>query len=231
MSKRHLQLDDRLYSYLVANQAPEHRELLRLRRSTERMPDGHMRLAPEQGHFLAFLARLIDARHILEIGTFTGCGALSLALALPSDGKLVTCDIDERCVSVGRPHWQEAGVAGKIEVIIGPALATLARLEAAGDCPFDLAFIDADKPEYDAYYEYCLRLVRPGGLIVFDNMLQRGEVADPLHLEPPRVVVRRLNAKIAGDERVDRVLLPIADGMTLVRRRASMGSACSQGAA
>ena len=212
-------LDGALYSYLVANQPPEHAELRKLREATSRMPRGRMQIGPEQGHFLAFLARLIGARRTLEIGTFTGYSALTMALALPADGKVLGCDISEEWVAVGRPYWARAGVAEKIDIRIGPAVETLHKLEQEGAAgSFDLAFIDADKENLDAYYESSLKLVKPGGLIVSDNMFQHGRVADPGDTELRITAVRALNAKIAGDERVDRVLVPVGDGMTLVRR-------------
>ena len=143
-----------------------------------------------------------------------------MALALPAEGRLVACDISEEWAACGRRHWEQAGVAGRTDLRIGPALRTLQYLEKEeGKDQFDLAFIDADKPAYDAYYECVLRLVRPGGLIVLDNMLRRGRVADPDLDDPDTVALRQLNTKIADDERVDRVLLPIATGMTLARRR------------
>jgi predicted O-methyltransferase YrrM len=211
--------NERLQAYILANEPPEHEELRKLRDLTEAMPNARMQILPEQGHFLAFLVTLIGARRILEVGTFTGYSAMALALALPADGRVVTCDLNEEPIGVGRPCWERAGVAAKIDVVIGPAVDTLGRLERGNDETFDLAFIDADKMAYDRYYEFALRLVRPGGLIVFDNMLQRGEVADPHNIDPRTVSVRALNAKIARDDRVDRVMLPIADGMTLTRRR------------
>lgn len=220
MSNVHLLPNDRIHAYLLANEPPEHHELRKLRELTRTRPDAQMQIAPEQGCFLALLVRLIGARSILEIGTFTGYSALAMALALPADGRLVTCDVNEDAVFVGRSHWARAGVAGKIESIIAPALTTLAELERAARPRIDLVFIDADKPAYDQYYECALRIVRPGGLIVLDNMLRRGEVADLTSDDPRTVAIRALNAKIANDERVDRVMLPIGDGMTLARRRA-----------
>jgi predicted O-methyltransferase YrrM len=211
-------LDDSLYAYLQANEPPEHPELAKLREVTRAMPRGRMQIAPEQGHFLAFLVRLIGARRTLEIGTFTGYSALAVALAPPPDGRVVGCDRSEEWVSVGRPFWARAGVADKIEIRIGPALDSLRTLEQEG-ASFDLAFIDADKESMDAYYESALRLVRPGGLVVLDNMFQGGRLIDPSNTEPRTEIVRRLNAKIAADDRVDRVLLPVGDGMSLVRRR------------
>jgi predicted O-methyltransferase YrrM len=218
MAEARLALDDRLYAYLLSSEPPEHETLRVLRERTRGLPEAPMQIAREQGHFLAFLIRLTDARRVLELGTFTGYSALAMALALPPGGTIVTCDLSERWTEIGRHHWRKAGVEASIDLRIGPAVETLDRLEREGK-PFDLAFVDADKEAYDAYYEATLRLVRPGGLIVFDNMLRRGRAADPEETDPDPVAIRNLNAKIAGDERVDRVLVPIGDGMTLARRR------------
>ena len=211
--------DERLLGYILANEPEEHAELRKLRELTQGLPGALMQIVPEQGHFLAFLVKLIGARRVLELGTFTGYSAMAMALALPADGRLVTCDVNDKSIEVGRRCWERAGVAAKIHVAIAPAAVTLERLEREGEGNFDLVFVDADKPAYDCYYESALRLVRVGGLIVLDNMLQRGEVSDPRNCDVRTLSVRALNAKIAGDGRVDRVLLPIADGMTLARRR------------
>jgi len=212
--------EEALYAYLQAKQPPEHVELQQLREVTRTMPRGRMQIAPEQGHFLAVLARLIGARRTLEIGTFTGYSALAMALALPADGRIVACDVSDEWVGIGRPFWQRAGVADKIDVRIGPAIETIGQLEREGAAgSFDLAFIDADKENMDGYYEGALRLVKPGGLVILDNMLQGGRVIDPDNNDLRTHVVRDLNSKIAADERVDRVLVPIGDGMTLARRR------------
>lgn len=219
MSRGSIGLDDRLNEYIVGAHATEHPVLKALRKETATMPMSIMQIAPEQGHLLAFLVRLTGARNILEIGTFTGYSALAIALALPADGRLVACDVSEEWTSIGRKHWLEAGVAERIDLRIAPALETLQSLESEGlRDHFDLTFIDAHKPEYDGYYEACLRLLRPGGLIVFDNMLQDGGVADPADTGNSVEAIRALNAKIAQDERVDAVLLPVGDGMTLARR-------------
>lgn len=213
-------VDQRLHDYLLIHRAPEHPELAALREATQQLPEGIMQITPEQGHLLALLVRLMTARRTLEIGTFTGYSALAVALALPADGRLVTLDIDDAWPSIGHEYWQRAGVAGKIEVKIASAVETLRQLENDGAAAsFDLAFIDADKPGYDDYYESALRLVRPGGLIVLDNMLRRGRVADPTVTDDDTVALRKLNKKIPADERVDRILLPIATGMTFARRR------------
>jgi O-methyltransferase len=220
MVEKFTRMDERLYAYLVAHEPPEHEQLRALRQQTKKMPDGRMQITPEQGHLLGLLVKLMAARRILEIGTFTGYSALAMALALPSDGHVVACDIHEEWTSIGGEFWQRAEVAEKIELRIAPALETLAQLECErGMDQFDLAFIDADKTGYDAYYESALRLVRPGGLIILDNMLRRGRVADPIEIDADTVALRELNTKIARDDRVDHVLLPIAAGMTLARRR------------
>jgi len=219
MSRGSIGLDDRLNRYLAKNHPPEHAVLADLRKRTAKLPGAEMQVAPEQGHLLAFLAKLIGATNALEIGTFTGYSALAVALALPKDGHLIACDVSEAWTSIGRQHWEKAGVAGKIELRLGPALDTLKDLKREGwTNRFDFAFIDAAKSEYDAYYERALQLVRKGGLIAIDNMLWGGAVADPKAKDADTRALRALNAKIAGDRRVDAVLLPVGDGMMVARR-------------
>ena len=219
MSRGSIGLDERLNAYVVESHAPEHPVLAGLRTFTAAMPMASMQIAPEQGAFLAFLARLIGARRTLEVGTFTGYSALAVALALPADGRVVALDMSEEWTTVARAPWREAGVGRLIELRLGRAADSLAALEREGAAgAFDMAFIDADKVGYDTYYEAALRLVRPNGLIVFDNMLQDGDVADPGKKSGSTVAIRALNAKIAGDARVDAVLLPLGDGMTVARR-------------
>lgn len=209
-----------LYAYVLDHQPPEHAALRGVRESSRHMPNWFMQIAPDQGHFMALLLRLIDARQVLELGTFTGYSALAMAMALPPDGRVVTCDVNAAWVDVGRPYWESAGVAGKIDVRLGPATETLARLVADGrNGTFDAAFVDADKENYLHYYEACLGLVRPGGLVIVDNVLRLGHVIDETNHEPATVAIRELNRRIATDDRVDRVMLPIGDGITLVRRR------------
>jgi len=175
-----------------------------------------MQLGPDQGAFRATIVRLGGARRILEIGTFTGYSSTVMALAMPPDGRMLCCDVSREWTDIAREAWQEAGVAERIELRLGPAVETVASLE---DASFDLAFIDADKPSYDAYYEGCLRVVRPGGLIMIDNTLWSGRVADPSENDEQVTAIRALNEKISGDERVDPVILPIGDGLTLARVR------------
>src|SRR4051794_9980277 len=219
MSRGSIGLNDRLSKYIVQSHAPEHPVLAKLRLLTGRMPMAGMQVAPEQGQFLAFLARLIGAKSALEIGTFTGYSALAIALALPADGRLIACDVSEEWTRIARKHWAEAGIEEKIELRLAPALDTLAALEREGrGDSIDIAFVDAEKTEYDDYYERCLRLVRVGGLIVFDNMLQDGRVADPRDSNESTNAIRSLNAKMAADDRVDVVLLPLGDGTTVARR-------------
>jgi caffeoyl-CoA O-methyltransferase len=180
-----------------------------------------MQMAPEQGQFLALLAKLIGARRAIEVGVFTGYSALAVALALPEDGRLLACDVSDEWTAIGRRYWQAAGVVHKIELRIAPAQETLAPLAAdrRQHDSFDFAFIDADKNNYDAYYELCLQLVRPGGLIIVDNVLWNGAVIDPERQDEDTLAIRALNEKICSDSRVDLSLVPIGDGMTVARKR------------
>jgi len=190
----------------------------RLRAETAGMPHGGMQIGADQGAFFSLLIRAISARKAIEIGTFTGYSALSVASALPEGGKLVACDVSEEWTSIARRHWQEAGVASKIDLRIGPATETLAKLlDSDGPAAFDFAFIDADKTSYDAYYEACLKLVRPNGLIAIDNVLWSGKVADPAVHDDSTDALRALNEKICRDTRVEASLLTIGDGVMLVR--------------
>lgn len=213
-------LDEVVRGYLLANQPAENPVLAELRELTATMPRARMQISPEQGHFLQFLIKLIGARTVLEIGTFTGYSSLAMALALPPDGHITACDKSAEWTDIACQHWRKAGVADKIELKIGTAVDTLQALVDQG-CGgrYDIAFVDANKEDYDAYYEFSLKLVRPGGLIAVDNALRGGRVADSDETHPSVTVVRDLNAKIARDERVDRVLLPVGDGMMMARRR------------
>ncbi len=219
MSTRTTPLTDALYEYMLAVSLRESPVLRRLREETAGHEHAAMQIAPEQGQFMAFLIGLLGARRALEIGTFTGYGALCMAAALPADGRLVTCETNEDWAAVGRPYWREAGVAGRIDLRLGPALETLDALIAAGEAAsFDFAFIDADKQEYEAYFERTLELVRPGGVIAVDNVLWTGKAADPGNTEPDTLAIRAFNAKLHADPRVEISLVPIGDGLTLARK-------------
>ena len=216
MSSRTIALTDELVAYVREVGVREHPVLARLREETAPMPEHNMQIGPEQGAFMALLVRLVGARRILEIGTFTGYSSTAMALALPDGGRMVCLDRSAEWTDVARRAWADAGVADRVELRLGDARELLATLD---DASFDLAFIDADKPGYDAYYEGCLRVVRPGGLILLDNVLQAGRVADPAADDESVRAIRALNDKIGVDPRVDHVLLPIADGLTLARVR------------
>jgi predicted O-methyltransferase YrrM len=220
MSNRSLGLDDRLYAYLLQHSLRENDLQRRLREVTADHEWSRMQIAPEQGQLMGLLAELLGARRAIEIGTYTGSSALCLAQAMGPAGQLVCCDLSAEWTAIGRPFWEEAGVEDRIDLRLGPALETLDELLAEGHAgAFDLAFIDADKENYPRYYERCLDLVRPGGLILFDNMLWYGRVADPQDDDPDTVAIRRMNARLHRDERVSISLVPIGDGLTLARKR------------
>jgi predicted O-methyltransferase YrrM len=192
----------------------------RLRAETQKLPNGGMQISADQGALLALLARSIDARRAIEIGTFTGYSALCVAAALPADGKLVCCDVSKEWTDVARRYWAEAGVAPKIDLKLAPAIETLRDLlRQSGAGSFDFAFVDADKSGYDTYYETCLKLIRSGGLIAFDNMLWGGEVAVATVHDTDTDALRALNLKIRDDARVDACLLTVGDGIMLARKR------------
>ncbi len=192
----------------------------RLRDETAKMPNHTMQLGADQASLLALLVRTMNARRVVEIGTFTGYSSLAMALALPADGKLIACDVSREWTTVAERYWREAGVADRVELRIGPGTESLdALLGEFGAGSFDLAFIDADKASYDAYYERCLRLLRVGGLVLLDNMLWSGAVADPSVNDTDTVALRTLNAKAHADERVDSCLLTVGDGMLMARKR------------
>jgi predicted O-methyltransferase YrrM len=212
-------LDDTLRAYLISDGMREHPVLTRLREETQRMQRASMQVAPEEGALLAMLVRLLDARRVLEIGTFTGYSSTAMALAMGEGGRIVCCDLSTDWTDIARQAWTDAGVADRVDLRIGPALETLdALLDEGAESGFDLAFIDADKPSYDAYYEGCLRLVRTGGVIAIDNTLWSGRVADASVHDESTDAIRALNAKIAADERVEPVIVPVGDGLTLARR-------------
>ncbi|HET9457725.1 MAG TPA: class I SAM-dependent methyltransferase [Candidatus Limnocylindrales bacterium] len=213
-------LSPELIAYLVEHGVRESELLARLRDETSSIPEANMQIPPEQGAFLAMLVRLMGARRCLELGTFTGYSSLSVALALPPDGRLVCCDMSEEWTSVARRYWAEAGVADRVELRLGPALESLdALLDEGAAGTFDFAFVDASKREYPDYHERILRLLRSGGLVVYDNVLWGGAVIDPAETDLDTVGVRRLNDRLATDERVDLAMLPVADGLALARKR------------
>jgi O-methyltransferase len=212
MSNRTIPLTDELADYVQRVGVREHPVLAQLRERTADLPERNMQIAPEQGAFMALVVRLTGARRILEIGTFTGYSSTAMALAMPADGRITCLDVSREWTDVAQEAWSDAGVAERVDLRIGPATESLAALP---DDAYDLAFIDADKTSYDAYYEGCLRVLRPGGLIMIDNVLQHGRVVEPSAGDDNVRAIRALNDKIAGDERVDHVLLPVADGLTL----------------
>jgi len=219
VTSRTLPVDDRIYHYVIDHSVREHPALAGLREATASVPHSGMQIGPDQGQFMAMLVRLLGARRTIEIGTYTGYSALAVALALPQDGRVLACDISDEYTRVGRPFWREAGVEHKIELVLAPARKTLDERLAAGEAgAYDFAFIDADKGAYDDYYERCLQLVRPGGLIAFDNTLWSGLVARPSQ-DADTAALQALNDKLHRDERVDLALLTVGDGLTLARRR------------
>jgi len=218
MSSRSLGLSQEVYSYLLQNSLRDTKACRDLREATETMDYADMQVSPEQGQFMALLVSLLDVKKAIEVGTFTGYSALCVAQALPEDGVLIACDISEEWTSIGKQHWEAAGVAHKIDLRIGPALDTLEALQAQAGS-FDLGFIDADKVNYRQYYERILGLLRSGGLLLIDNVLWGGSVADERDQEDSTRAIRALNAHIHADQRVDISMLPVGDGLTLVRKR------------
>jgi caffeoyl-CoA O-methyltransferase len=219
MTRYQIGLPDDVYAYLLDVGVDEPPVLARLRQETAGHPRAQMQIGPEQGALLALLVELIDARRCLEIGTFTGYSSLAVALAMPPDGRIVCCDVSDEYTSVARRYWAEAGVADRVDLRLGPALDTLDGLLAEGAAgTFDLAFIDADKGGYPAYWERCVELVRHGGVIAIDNVLWSGQVVDPRDTSDDTRTMRRLNELVAADRRVRQVMLPVADGMTIARR-------------
>lgn len=216
---RFVKATDQLMEYLSRVGAREHPAQKRCREETQAMPMAMMQIAPEQGAFLALVVQSMQATRCLEIGTFTGYSALSVMLAMPPNGHLVALDVSKEFTDIARGHWKEADVDRRIDLRIGPGLASLDKMIAAREGPFDFAFIDADKPNYDNYYERTLKLMRKGGLIAFDNMLWGGSVADPSVTDEQTETLRALNAKIHSDSRVDMALATIGDGVMLARKR------------
>ncbi len=221
MSRRTLTLDETLHDYVIEHGVREHPELAALREATREHPRAGMQISPEQGQLMQLLVQLLGARRTIEIGVFTGYSALAVALALPDDGRLLACDISDEYTRVGRPYWKRAGVDHKIELVLEPAVNTLdARIAAGQGGQYDFAFIDADKANYANYYERCLKLLRAGGLIAFDNVLWSGRVAKPAEPgDADTLALQQLNNALHGDARIDLALLPIGDGLTLARKR------------
>ena len=220
MSNRTIDLTDTLYDYLLSVSLRETDLQRRLREETATLSMARMQISPEQGQFMALIARLVAARRCLEVGVFTGYSSLAVALALPEDGRIVACDVSEEWTAIARRYWAAAGVADRIDLRLAPAIDTLDALIAAGDAgTYDLAFIDADKTSYLAYYERALVLLRPGGLLMTDNTLWSGRVADPEVGDADTVALRHYNEHLHRDSRVDLSLVPIGDGLTLARKR------------
>lgn len=220
MSTKTINLTPELYDYLLRVSLREPEVLKKLREETHHMKQYMMQISPEQGQLMALLVELISAKKTLEVGTFTGYSALVVALALPPEGKIIACDINEEWTTIAKRYWKEAGVADKIDLRIAPALQTLQQLlDKGAAASFDFAFIDADKNNYTAYYEKCLELIRPGGLIAIDNVLWDGAVADSSNQDKDTNSIRKLNDTIARDQRVSMSLLPIGDGLTLARKK------------
>lgn len=220
MSNVSVGLPDDLQSYLVRVGVREPEILQRLREETAPLPMAQMQIAPEQGAFMSLLVELIGARRCLELGTFTGYSSLAVAMAMPADGRIVCCDISDEWTSIARRYWAEAGVADKVDLRLGPALDTLDGLLADGQAgSFDFAFLDADKENYPVYYERIIDLLRPGGLLAIDNVFGGGRITDDANRDPRIEATRRMNERAATDERVSIALVPIADGLTLARKR------------
>lgn len=220
VSNRTIPMTDALYDYLIETTSRESGLLRRLREVTAGISGSGMQIAPEQGQFMALLVALTGARRAIEIGTYTGYSSLCVALAMPADGHLTACDVSEEWTAVARRYWQEAGVADRIDLRLAPASKTIAALIGDGQAEtYDFAFIDADKEGYTDYYEGCLKLLRPGGLIAIDNMLWDGAVADPARDDEDTVAIRDLTLRMKDDPRVDTSLVPIGDGVMLARKR------------
>lgn len=217
---RYFPIDERSYQYLVKTSVREPDPARRLREETQRMPNAQMQIGPDQGQFMQLLVRLMGAKKTIEVGVFTGYSALWVALGLPEDGRIIACDVSEEYTSTARRYWKEGGVDGKIDLRLAPAVETLDELLNTGTAgTFDFAFIDADKSNYDNYYEQALKLLRVGGLIVIDNTLWSGRVADSSEEDEDTVAIRRLNEKLLHDERVALSMLTVGDGLTLAMKR------------
>ena len=212
--------NEKLYDYTLATWLRNSDVKRRLREETRKLTSGGMQIGPDQGQLMALLVKAIGASRIVEVGTFTGYSALSMAEALPDDGRLVACDVSKEWTAIARRYWQEAGVAEKIDLRLGEAIDTLYQLIGDGQAGrFDMAFIDADKVNYERYYEACLLLVRKGGLILIDNVLWGGSVIDPAKTDDDTTAIRTLNLKLRDDDRIDLGLIPTGDGLTVALKR------------
>jgi predicted O-methyltransferase YrrM len=216
MSRYEGLIDPAVVDYVLTSSVHEPEVLARLRKETAEHPKSNFQIPPEQGQLMRVLIRMSGARHVIEVGVFTGYSSLTMALALPDDGRILACDVNEEYTQIAQRYWKEAGVAGKIDLRIAPAKETLDRAIAdGGSGKFDFAFIDADKTGYSTYYEQCLKLLRPGGVMALDNMLSRGRVMNPQTEDPDVRALAALNRFIYEDSRVDAMLLPFGDGLTL----------------
>jgi len=217
---RHFAFDERTYQYLLKTSVREPDVARRLREETQKLEQAQMQIGPDQGQFMHLLAQLLRARKTIEVGVFTGYSALWVALALPRDGRIIACDVSEDYTAVAKRYWKEAGVSDKIDLRLAPALQTLdALIDARQAGTFDFMFIDADKTNYDNYYERGLRLVRTGGLIAIDNTIWSGRVADDTQQDSDTVAIRRLNEKLLRDDRITLSMLTVGDGLTLALKR------------
>lgn len=219
MSNRTITLNDELYDYVLSVSVRELPAMRALREVTARLPNAGMQISPEQGQFMQWLVSTLQARRTIEVGVFTGYSTLATALALPPDGELIALDISTEYTDVGKPFWQQAGVDKRIKLRIGPALDSLKAMLAAGEAgKFDFAFIDADKENYAGYFELVLQLLRAGGVIAVDNVLWSGLVIDQSVTDSSTVALRAFNLKLADDKRVALSMLPIGDGLSLIRK-------------
>lgn len=218
MSYKTVPMTDGLYEYVLQNWLKEPQLLADLRDETARMPEGGMQISPDQGQLMGVLTKLIGAKRALEIGTFTGYSAISVASALPDDGLLVCLDVSEEFTAVAQRYWKKAGLENKIQLVVGPAAESLQNLiEDEDQADYDMAFLDADKPNYPVYFEACLQLVKSGGMILIDNVFRGGNVGVPDNHEEATEVARSFNAKVYQDDRVEIAVIPIADGLTICR--------------
>jgi caffeoyl-CoA O-methyltransferase len=220
MSNKSINLTDNLYQYLLDASLREPESLKSLREETAKLPSANMQIAPEQGQFMALLVQLMGAKKTIEVGVYTGYSALAVAMALPDDGQILACDISEEYTAVARRYWQQAKVANKIDLHLAPATETLEqRIDEGEDSTFDFAFIDADKGNYTKYFDLCFELLRPGGLIAIDNVLWNGAVIDQQNQDADTCAIRTFNQQLLSDDRVDISMVPIADGLTLARKK------------